>query len=86
MRSIAFISFAPVVASASHTWAKDRPVTDQERPKIEVAVKAAGCSGGRMQFDEDKGGQFELHDTMCGGKRFELVLDRAFRALKKKPS
>jgi hypothetical protein len=29
--------------------AKDRPVTDQERPQLEAALRAAGCGGGKME-------------------------------------
>lgn len=86
MRSLLLVPVATVVVAASPVWAKDRPVTDQERPMLASAVRAAGCSGGRMQFDADKGGQFEVHDTMCDGRKHELVFNRTFNLLKKKPS
>lgn len=71
--------------------AKDRPVTDQERPKLEAALKAAGCSGGKMEFDDDKGtthpnGKFEVDDAICeGGKKFDVTFDPDFKLLTKKP-
>ena len=33
----------------------DRPVTDAERVRLEAAVQAQGCSGGKMEFDETIG-------------------------------
>jgi hypothetical protein len=71
-------------------WSADRPVTDQERSKLTDAVKAAGCSGGKMEFDDDKGashpnGKFEVDDAICDGKKFDLAFDPEFKLLKKKP-
>ena len=59
---------------AGPAMAKDRPVTDQERTKLEEAVKAAGCTGGKMEFDDDKAtahpaGKFEVDDAMCGNQK-----------------
>ena len=69
--------------------AKDRPVTDQERTKLEEAVKAAGCTGGKMEFDDDKAtahpaGKFEVDDAMCGNLKHDLVFDIDFKMLSKK--
>jgi hypothetical protein len=69
--------------------AKDRPVTDQERPKLEAAVKEAGCSGGKMEFDDDKGashpnGKFEIDDANCqDGKKYDLTFGPDMKLLTK---
>jgi hypothetical protein len=86
---IACLASIAVLASVP-AWAADRPVTDQERPKLEEAVKAAGCSGGKMEFDDDKSathptGKFEVDDAMCDGKKFDLAFDATFKLLTKKP-
>lgn len=70
--------------------AKDRPVTDQERANLVEAVKAAGCTGGEMEFDDDKAtahpaGKFEVDDAMCGNQKHDLVFDPDFKLLSKKP-
>jgi hypothetical protein len=91
MRPI-FAVAAAVFLSASLSLpavAKDRPVTDQERVKLEEAVKAAGCTGGKMEFDDDKStahpaGKFEVDDAMCGNQKHELVFDADFKMLSKK--
>lgn len=69
--------------------AKDRPVTDQERVKLEAAVKTAGCTGGKMEFDDDKAtahpaGKFEVDDATCGNQKHDLVFDPDFKLLSKK--
>ena len=77
------------VGLARPAVAKDRPVTDQERTKLEEAVKAAGCTGGKMEFDDDKAtahpaGKFEVDDAMCGNLKHDLVFDIDFKMLSKK--
>lgn len=69
--------------------AKDRPVTDQERVKLEAAVKAAGCTGGKIEVDDDKAaahpaGKFEVEDAMCGNQKHDLVFDPDFKLISKK--
>jgi len=70
--------------------AKDRPVTDPERAKLEEAVKTAGCTGGKMEFDDDDkatahpAGKFEVEDAMCGNQKHDLTFDTDFRMLSKK--
>lgn len=59
-----------------------RPVTDQERTKLEEAMKAQGCTGGKWEFDDNK---FEVDDATCaGGKKYDLDFDQAFALLRKK--
>ena len=79
-----------LVVPATAALAKDRPVTDQERPKLEAALKEVGCSGGKMEFDDDKGathpnGKFEIDDSTCqDGKKYDLTFDPSFKLLTKK--
>jgi hypothetical protein len=79
-----------LLVPAASAVAKDRPVTDQERPRLEAALKEAGCSGGKMEFDDDKGashpnGKFEIDDATCeDGKKYDLSFDPDFKLLKKK--
>jgi hypothetical protein len=59
-----------------------RPVTDEERTKLVEALKAQGCTGGKMEFDSNK---FEVDDATCAdGKKYDLDFDQAFALLKKK--
>jgi hypothetical protein len=61
-------------------WAS-RPVTDEERAKLAPAIAAAGCSGGKLEFDE---GKFEVDDATCiDGQTYDLEFDANFRLIKK---
>lgn len=48
MRHAAFFATLTTYAAA-----KDRPVTDQEKVKLEAALKSEGCTGGKVEFDDD---------------------------------
>lgn len=88
-RLLPLIAFALAIP-VSTALAKDRAVTDQERPKLEAALKEAGCSGGKMEFDDDKAaaypnGKFEVDDATCqDGKKYDLTFDPTFKLLTKK--
>jgi len=60
--------------------AADRPVTEEERAKLSEAVKAQGCSGGKMTFNKT----FEVDGARCAnGKKYELEFDVEFKLTKK---
>lgn len=90
MRSILPVVVAAVCLSAAGALAKDRPITADEKPKLEAALKEAGCSGGKIEFDDDKGasypnGKFEVDDSTCqDGKKYDLTFDPSFKLLTKK--
>ena len=70
--SVALLAIVTMPAKA------DKPVTDAERAKLMVAVVAQGCTGGKMEWDEDDRG-FEVEDAMCNdGRKYELKFDADF--------
>ena len=70
--SVALLAIVTMPAKA------DRPVTDAERAKLMVAVVAQGCTGGKMEWDEDDRG-FEVEDAVCNdGRKYELKFDAEF--------
>ena len=81
---------ALICLPAAAALAKDRPVTGEEKSKLEAALKEAGCSGGKMEFDDDKGaaypnGKFEVDNSTCqDGKKYDLTFDPTFKVLTKK--
>ena len=90
MRHTLSLLVITLLVPATVTQARDRPVTDQERPRLEAALKEAGCSGGKMEFDDDKGashpnGKFEIDDATCqDGKKYDLSFGPDFKLLNKK--
>ena len=76
--SIALLAIVTMPAKA------DRPVTDAERAKLIVAVVVQGCTGGKMEWDEDDRG-FEVEDAVCNdGRKYELKFDAEFLFRSKK--
>jgi hypothetical protein len=66
------------VAVAVHA---DRPLTEDERAKLLSAIAAAGCSGGKLEFDD---GRYEVDNARCSdGKIYDLKFDAEFRLVKK---
>lgn len=64
----------------SPAWA-DRPVTDEERARLTALLKAEGCTGGEMEFDD---GKFEVDDARCAdGRKWDFEFDSAFKLIKK---
>lgn len=90
MRALSLTAVLVVAVSLTvPALAKDRPVTDQEKVSLEAAVKSAGCTGGKMEFDDDKSpphpsGKFEVDDAMCGNQKHDLVFDHDFKLISKK--
>jgi hypothetical protein len=83
MRSQLLATAALVLVAAGPALARDRPVTDLERPKLAAAVAAEGCSGGRAEFDIDDD-RYEVDDAICSdGRRYDLEFDTAFRLTSK---
>jgi hypothetical protein len=74
MRHVLSILAITFIMPMTAALAKDRRVTDQERPKLEATLKEAGCNGGKMEFDDDKGashpnGKFEVDRCDLSGRQ-----------------
>jgi hypothetical protein len=70
--SVALLILVTIPAKA------DRLVTDAERERLTVAVGAQGCTGGKMEWDDDDRG-FEVEDAVCNdGRKYELKFDAEF--------
>jgi len=76
------LSIAVLAVSALPALA-DRQVTEDERAKPVAAVQAEGCSGGKLEMDEDDQ-QFEVDDAVCAdGKKYDLKFDTQMRLKRK---
>ena len=81
MRALLVIS--ALLLGATSAFAADRPVSADEKPKLEAAVKAQGCAGGKMEFDlDDK--KFEVDKAVCAdGKKYDLNFDANYKLISK---
>jgi hypothetical protein len=76
------VSIAVLVVSTLPALA-DRQVTEDERTKLVAAVQAEGCSGGKLEFDDDDQ-QFEVDDAVCAdGKKYDLKFDAQMKLKRK---
>jgi hypothetical protein len=70
-----------LLAGHAAVLAEDRPVTDDERAKLVAAMKAEGCAGGTMEYDD---GHYEVDDARCGdGREYDLRFDQSFKLIGK---
>jgi Peptidase propeptide and YPEB domain len=82
MRSL-FLPLAALLTIVAAPAGADRPLTDQERAKLMAAIVAAGCSGGKLEFDD---GKYEVDDARCGdGRTYDLKFNAEFQLIAKQP-
>ena len=62
----------------------DRPVTEDERAKLVSAITAAGCSGGKLEWDQGDQ-EFDVDDAMCDGRKHDLKFNPDYSLKSKKP-
>jgi Peptidase propeptide and YPEB domain len=80
-----FVGAALLLATVP-ALAAERPVTDAEREKLVAAMKAQGCSGGKMEYDEDDR-QFDVDEAVCAdGQKYDLEFNTNFQLIKKTKS
>ena len=74
------LASAFLLLTAGSAFADDRPLTDQERARLTEAVKADGCTAGKMKVDDAK---FEVDATCADNKKYEFEFDAQFKLIKK---
>jgi hypothetical protein len=78
-----FLIAIPVLVALAVPAKADRPLTEAERARVMQAVQAQGCSGGKMEYDEDDR-QFEVDDAVCAdGKKYDLKFNAEFQFIRK---
>jgi hypothetical protein len=78
------ISATVALLGVAPAFAKDRPITDQERTKLVAAIAAQSCEGGNMEYDVDDR-HYEVDDARCSdGRQYDLKFDDSFKLIKKK--
>ena len=59
----------------------DKPVSPAEAEKIQAALKAWGCSGGKMEQETEATSVYEVDDAKCGSGQYDIKLDKDFRVI-----
>ena len=69
-------------ALASSTFAlADTPVTPAEAEKIKAAMQALGCTGGKMEKEDEGSGYYEVDDAKCKDGQYDIKLDKDFKLI-----
>ena len=79
-----FLASTAILIAITVPAKADRPVTEPERVKLQGPVTAQGCSGGKMEWDEDDR-QFEVDDATCNndGRKYDLKFDPEYKLIRK---
>src|SRR5262249_29686178 len=71
--------FFLIVTMGSTAALAGTPAARAEAEKIQAALKAWGCSGGKMETEAT--GVFEVDDAKCPGGQYDIKLDKNFRVI-----
>jgi hypothetical protein len=75
------LAAAGIIGSATALRA-DTPVTPEEEEKIKAALEAFGCTGGKIEKeDEDSTLPYEVDDAKCKGGEYDVKLDKNFNVI-----
>jgi hypothetical protein len=66
---------------ASTAGLADKPVTPAEAEKIQAAMKAWGCAGGKMEQETEATGVYEVDDAKCTDGQYDIKLDKDFKVI-----
>ena len=55
------------------------PVSSADAEKIQAALQAWGCSGGKMEQETEATGAFEVDDAKCRDGQYDIKLDKDFK-------
>jgi hypothetical protein len=59
----------------------DKPVPPAEAEKIQAALKAWGCAGGKMEQETEATGVYEVDDAKCPDGQYDIKLDKDFKVI-----
>jgi hypothetical protein len=75
------LAFSLILIAGSAIALADKPVSPAESEKIQAALKAWGCSGGKMEQETEASSVFEVDDAKCHGGQYDIKLDKEFNVI-----
>ena len=76
-----FVATAGIMSSTIALLA-DTPVTPVEEEKIKEALESFGCTGGKIEKeDEDSTLPYEVDDAKCKSGEYDIKLDKNFNVI-----
>jgi Peptidase propeptide and YPEB domain len=72
---------AGIIGSATSLLA-DTPVTPAEEEKIKASLEALGCTGGKIEKEDEDGPLlYEIDDAKCKNGKYDVKLDKNFNVI-----
>ena len=75
------ILMAVAVVSISTVALADKPVSPAEAEKTKAALQVWGCSGGKMEQENEASAIYEVDDAKCHGAQYDIKLDKEFKVI-----
>jgi|KBSMisStaDraftv2_1062788.scaffolds.fasta_scaffold3009401_1 hypothetical protein len=75
------LAFALILTTGGTFALADKPVSQADAEKIQAALKAWGCSGGKMEQETEATGVYEVDDAKCHGGQYDIKLDKDFKVI-----
>ena len=75
------LAFAVILTTGGTFALADKPVSQADAEKIQTALKAWGCSGGKMEQETEATGVYEVDDAKCHGGQYDIKLDKDFKVI-----
>ena len=75
------IWMAVAAVSISTVVLADKPVSPAEAEKIKAALQVWGCSGGKMEQENEARSIYEVDDAKCHGAQYDIKLDKEFKVI-----
>jgi hypothetical protein len=69
------------VAMNSTTALADAQVSPADAAKIQAALQAWGCSGGKIEQENEATGVYEVDDAKCKDGQYDIKLDKDFKVI-----
>jgi hypothetical protein len=74
------VPFLAVIMSST-TALTDAPVSPADAEKIQAALQAWGCSGGKMEQETEASSVYEVDDAKCKNGQYDIKLDKDFKVI-----
>ena len=75
------LAAAGIIGSTTALLA-DTPVTPAEEEKIKAALEALGCTGGKIEKEDEDGPLlYEVDDAKCKNGKYDVKLDKNFNVI-----
>jgi len=75
------LAFSLMLAAGGTAAVADKPVSPADAEKIQAALKAWGCSGGKMEQETEATGVYEVDDARCHDGQYDIKLDKDFKVI-----